>query len=259
MGKSVKISAVIITYNEEINIGRCLDSVRDVADEIVVVDSFSTDKTKEICRSKGARFIQNPFEGHIEQKNYAMTASSHDYILSLDADEALSGELANSIQNAKRNWDYDGYSFNRLTNYCGRWIRHCGWYPDKKLRLWDRKKGCWGGVNPHDRVIIHKQSDIGHLSGDMFHYSYYTIQQHITQMNSFSDIAAREKYDNGETANLIIDILLNPIFIFFKKYFVKLGVLDGYYGFVISVNTAFGIFLKYIKLRELNRKARLKD
>jgi glycosyltransferase involved in cell wall biosynthesis len=259
MGKSVKISAVIITYNEEINIGRCLDSVRDVADEIVVVDSFSTDKTEEICSSKGARLIQNPFEGHIEQKNYAVSAASHDYVLSLDADEALSGELANSIQNAKGNWDYDGYSFNRLTNYCGRWIRHCGWYPDKKLRLWDRRKGCWGGVNPHDRVIIHEESHVTHLSGDLLHYSYYTIKQHIMQMNSFSDIAAREKYDNGETANLIIDILLNPVFIFFKKYLVKLGVLDGYYGFIISVNTAFGIFLKYIKLRELNKKAGMKD
>jgi len=254
MGKSVKISAVIITLNEERNIGRCLDSLRDVADEIVVVDSFSSDKTEEICRRKGARFIKNPFEGHIEQKNYAMMAASHDYILSLDADEALSGELADSILKTKNNWNYDGYSFNRMTNYCGKWIKHCGWYPDKKLRLWDRKKGCWGGVNPHDRVIIGEESRTTHLSGNLLHYSYYTIKQHIAQMNSFSEIAARKKYDNGETANLIIDILLNPLFVFFKKYFVKLGVLDGYFGFVISVSTAFGIFLKYIKLRALDRK-----
>jgi glycosyltransferase involved in cell wall biosynthesis len=259
MGKSVKISAVIITFNEEINIGRCLDSVMELADEIIVVDSFSSDNTEEICLKKGARFIKNPFEGHIEQKNYAMLAASHDYILSLDADEALSKELANSIHKVKSNWIYDGYSFNRLTNYCGRWIRHCGWYPDKKLRLWNRKKGCWGGVNPHDRVIIHKKSAIGHLSGDLLHHSYHTIKQHISQINSFSDIAAREKHDQGETANLIIDILLTPILIFIKKYFVKLGILDGYYGFVISINTAFGIFLKYIKLRELNKKAGLKD
>jgi len=258
MGKSVKISAVIITYNEERNIGRCLDSVRDVADEIVVVDSYSTDKTEEICRRKGARFIKNPFEGHIEQKNYAMLSASHDYILSLDADEALSEELTNSIKNAKSNWDYDGYSFNRLTNYCGRWIRHCGWYPDKKLRLWDRKKGRWGGVNPHDRVIIHKTNHTAHLSGDLLHYSYHTIKQHIKQMNSFSDIAAQEKYDKGKTANLFIDILLNPVLIFIKKYFIKLGILDGYYGFVISINTAFGIFLKYIKLKELAKKEKTK-
>ncbi|MBT8332765.1 MAG: glycosyltransferase family 2 protein, partial [Deltaproteobacteria bacterium] len=143
MAKPVKISAVIITYNEERNIGRCLDSVREVADEIVVVDSYSTDKTKEICHSMNVKFLQHHFEGHIEQKNYAVSCASCGQVLSLDADEVLSEKLQQSILAAKQSWRFDGYSFNRLTNYWGKWNRHSGWYPDTKLRLWDRSKGRW--------------------------------------------------------------------------------------------------------------------
>jgi len=255
MGKPVKISAVIITFNEEINISRCLDSLNEVADEIVVVDSLSTDKTEEICNDKGADFIRHPFEGHVEQKNYAMSRVNHDYILSLDADEALSEELKKSILSAKSNWGYEGYSFNRLANYCGKWIRHCGWYPDKKIRLWDRRKGSWGGVNPHDKVIMQENSSVKHLSGDLLHYSYYTIRENISQINNFSDIAAGASYEMGEKANVVLDIFLNPIFTFLKKYILQLGLLDGYYGFVISINSAYFRFLKYAKLREMNKKS----
>ena len=253
MGKSVKVSAVVITFNEEKNISRCLDSLTDVVDEILVVDSFSTDKTEEICKNKRACFIRHPFEGHIEQKNYAMSQASYDHVLSIDADEVLSGELRESILNVKTNWNCDGYSLNRLTNYCGKWIRYCGWYPDTKLRLWDRRKGSWGGVNPHDKVMMDKNSLTSHVQGDLLHYSYHTMTEHVSQMNKFSDIAARVAYEKGIRSNLIIDVLLNPLFTFMKKYFIKLGILDGYYGFVISINTAFGKFLKYTKLRELNR------
>jgi glycosyltransferase involved in cell wall biosynthesis len=255
MDKSVKISAVIITFNEEKNIGRCLDSVEGVADEIVVVDSYSTDKTKEICSSKKVLFLQHAFEGHIEQKNYAVSCAAYDHILSLDADEVLSGELKQSILASKQNWHFHGYRFNRLTNYCGKWIRHSGWYPDTKLRLWDRKKGRWGGVNPHDRVVMDDQSRISHLSGDLLHYSYHTIRDHIDQINSFSDIAARAAFAEGRKANLMLDIVLNPLMTFFKKYFLKMGILDGYQGFMIAIHTAYGKFLKYIKLRELNQQS----
>ena len=137
----VKISVVIITFNEEKNIGRCLESIKDIADEIVVVDSFSNDKTEEICRKYKVNFIQNKFEGHIEQKNYAATHASYQHILALDADEALSEKLKKSIIETKKNWIAEGYSFNRLSNYCGKWIKHSGWYPDTKLRLVDRTKG----------------------------------------------------------------------------------------------------------------------
>ncbi len=251
---SLKISAVIITYNEEANIERCLDSLEGTADEVLVVDSFSSDRTADICKSKGVDFIQHPFDGHIEQKNYALSCASNDYVLSLDADEALSQKLSQSIQAAKQNWTEDGYSVNRLTNYCGKWIRHCGWYPDTKIRLWDRSKGHWGGVNPHDHVVMDEPIRIRHLSGDLLHYSYPTIRDHISQINSFSDIAARAAFEKGRQSNLALDICLNPTLTFFKKYFLKLGLLDGYEGFVISISTAYGKFLKYIKLRELERQ-----
>jgi glycosyltransferase involved in cell wall biosynthesis len=255
MDNPVKISAVIITYNEERNIGRCLESVKEVADEVVVVDSFSTDNTEKICRSMNARFLQHPFEGHIEQKNYALSCAAFQYVLSLDADEVLSEKLKASILAAKQNWQFDGYSFNRLSTYCGKWIRHSGWYPDTKLRLWDTTKGRWGGVNPHDRVIMDTQSRIYHLDGDLHHHTYHTIKDHIDQINSFSDIAARAAFAEGRNASLVLDIVLNPLLTFFKKYFLKLGILDGNQGFMIAIHTAYGKFLKYIKLRELNKKS----
>lgn len=251
----INISAVIITLNEEANLGRCLDSLLGIADEILIVDSFSSDGTAEIARLKGARFIQNKFEGHIQQKNFAMIQAAHDYILSLDADEALSEELKKSIIQAKQNWANDAYSFNRLTNYCGKWIKYCGWYPDVKIRLWDRRKGKWGGENPHDKVIMEGGAAIKHLSGDLLHYSFPAISSHIRTANSFSDIAAREAHLKGRKSNLLLHIILNPWFTFIKKYFFQLGFLDGYYGFVICSISAFANFLKYTKLRELNKYA----
>ncbi len=254
MENPLKISVVIITYNEEDNIERCLESVRGTADEIVVVDSFSSDRTAEICKTSGVKLIQHHFEGHIEQKNYALSCAGNDYVLSLDADEALSERLNQSIRAAKQNWHADGYWVNRLTNYCGKWIRHCGWYPDKKIRLWDRRKGRWGGINPHDHVIMDENSRTDHLAGDLLHYSYTTIRDHVSQINSFSDIAARAAFDNGRQSNLVLDVCLNPALTFLKKYFLKLGILDGYEGFLISTSTAYGKFLKYIKLKELQKQ-----
>ncbi|MFI5135444.1 MAG: glycosyltransferase family 2 protein, partial [Chitinophagales bacterium] len=146
------ISAVIITFNEEKKIARCIDSLNGVADELVVVDSFSTDATVEICKAKSVRFIQHAFEGYIQQKNFAVTQATNDFILSLDADECLSEELRLSILAVKNDLKFDGYIMNRRTNFCGQWIHHSGWYPDRKLRLWNRNKGAWGGTDPHDKV-----------------------------------------------------------------------------------------------------------
>lgn len=247
---NVKLSVVIISFNEERDIERCLKSVVPVADEIVVVDSYSTDRTEEICRKYQVKFIQHPFEGHIEQKNWAITQASFPHILSLDSDEALDETLAGSILAAKSDWQGDGYTMNRLTNYCGKWIRHCGWYPDRKLRLWDSRKGGWAGINPHDRYDMQPGSATHHLTGDILHYSYYSIGEHVQQTNYFTDLSAHAYLAKGKRGYLI-KILFNPIISFFKSYILKLGVLDGYYGFVISMLAGQSTFLKYIKLRQL--------
>lgn len=248
----VPLSAVIITFNEEKNIGRCIDSVIPVADEIVVVDSYSKDKTKAICEEKGVRFIEHPFEGHLEQKNWAITQASYPHVLSLDADEALDEKLTAEILNIKEDWKYDGYSMNRLTNYCGKWIYHCGWYPDKKLRLMDSRKGEWKGVNPHDKYELHSRSSEKHIKGNILHYSYYTIDDHINQVNYFTDIAARSHYKKGKRSSML-NILISPCIKFFKDYILKRGFLDGYYGLVICIISSHATFLKYVKMRALTQ------
>ncbi|HAN19921.1 MAG: glycosyl transferase [Bacteroidetes bacterium GWC2_33_15] len=247
----IKLSAVIITYNEEKKIERCLLSLKSVADEIVVVDSFSTDRTEEICLAHGAKFSKHPFEGYIEQKNYALTCASNDYILSLDADEALSEELKQSILKVKSKWKYDGYYFNRFNNYCGQWIHHSNWYPDQKLRLFDRRKGKWGGTNPHDKVVQTHGATKKYLKGDLLHWVLSTYEDHIDKANKFSTIAAEEAFKKRKRAS-IITILLHAMWRFVKSYFVRLGILDGYNGFVISSFSSYTVFLKYIKLRQMN-------
>jgi len=249
----VKLSVVIISYNEEKDIERCLKSVIAVADEIVVVDSFSTDKTEEICRKYDVEFIPHKFDGHIEQKNWAITQAKYPYILSLDSDEALDETMQNSIMAAKNDWKFDGYEMNRLNNYCGKWIRHCGWYPDKKLRLWNSRKGSWQGINPHDKYELIENASVGYLKGDILHYSYYSITEHVAQTNYFTDLSANEYYKKGKEG-YIIKIIMNPLVSFIKTYILKLGFLDGYYGFIVSVLAAQSTFLKYVKLRQLKKE-----
>lgn len=248
-----QISAVIITFNEERNIGRCLQSLQGVVDEVVVIDSFSTDKTESICLQHGARFIRHPFEGHIEQKNVAIEHARFPFILSLDADEALSDELKNSILQVKNDLSADGYSFNRLTSYCGKWIKHGGWYPDRKLRLADRTKAHWGGQNPHDQLLLPANSKTVFLKGDLLHYSYYSLEDHLSQVNKFTTIGARSAFESGRTAGWF-SLLVKPVFKFFRDYILKAGFLDGYYGFVIARISAHATYLKYAKLRELYKK-----
>jgi len=249
----VQISAVIITYNEERNIGRCLDSLSDLVDEIVVVDSYSSDRTEEICRSYNATFIKHKFTGHIQQKNWAIVQASSPYILSLDADEALTEELKVSILRVKENWTHDGYYFNRLTSYCGKWIRHTSWYPSRKLRLWDSRKGSWGGINPHDKYEMSPGARRMFLKGDLLHYSYYSVNEHLLQINKFSSIQAQSYYDQGRKAGFF-NLTFHPFWRFLKDFFLLRGFMDGYYGFVVSVNSAHEVFLKYVKLRNIYRE-----
>jgi len=246
----IKISAVIITYNEERNIKRCLESIKGVADEIVVVDSYSNDRTEEICSSFDVKFVKHRFYGHIEQKNWAILQASSPYILSLDADEALSDELRLSILKVKDNWTHDGYYFNRLTNYCGKWIKHTSWYPARKLRLWDSRKGSWGGFNPHDRFLLVKGGTRQFLSGNILHYSYYSVSEHLDQINKFSTIMSRSYYERGRRGS-VFSLIMHPLWRFIKDFLVKRGFMDGYYGFIVSINSAHEVFLKYVKLRNL--------
>jgi glycosyltransferase involved in cell wall biosynthesis len=251
------ISAVIITFNEEKNIARCIESVKSVADEILIVDSFSQDTTGRISTCLGATFLQHAFEGHIEQKNYALSQAKYDCVLSLDADEALSPELIDSIARVKHTWQYDGYAFNRLTSYCGQWIKHSGWYPDPKIRLFDRRKACWGGVNPHDKIIMASGATTLRISGDLLHYTFSTVAEHIEQINTFSEIKAEGMFRTGRKVSLL-RMVLEPLFKFFKNYILKAGFLDGWYGLIISVNSAHAVFLRHAKLYEKNRAARTK-
>lgn len=252
----IKLSVVIITFNEEINIRRCLESVRDVADEILVVDSFSKDKTEEICRSFNVRFVQNEFKGYVEQKNFALELSANDYVLSLDADEALSPELKENIIKIKSDWKANSYSMSRLTNYCGKWIRHGSWYPDRKIRLIKKGTGKWGGENPHDAFIPENRSFISVLKGDILHYSYYSIEGHIAQANKFSTIGAQSAFDKGRKSNIAM-LIYKPFYKFVRDYIFKLGFLDGYSGFLIARISAHATFLKYAKLIGLQKKSNL--
>jgi glycosyltransferase involved in cell wall biosynthesis len=248
----ISLSVVIITFNEEKKIARCIDSVKDLADEIVVVDSFSTDNTKSVCLSKGAKFIEHKFEGFTAQKNYATTHATHNFILALDADEYLSPELHASISNAKLAWNADGYNMNRLNSYGGKWIKSCGWYPDTKIRLWDRRKGSWSGGLVHEIVVMEEGAHILHLKGDLLHEAYQNAGQLISKMQQqYADLFALEHANKKEVTTF--KIFYKTAFSFLKSYILKGGIWDGYEGLVISVSNANGVFYKYAKLLEINR------
>jgi len=250
MGQSVRLSVVIITKNEEKNIARCLESVRSAADEIVVVDSVSTDRTAEICRGFDVRLIEQSFLGYVEQKNFAVRNATFDHVLSLDADECLSDELRSAVMAAKADWAGHGFTMNRRNNYYGTWILRSGMYPDRKLRLWDRRRGGWGGLNPHDKVLLDNGAQVGHLDGDLLHYAYDSIAAHAHQANRFSSIAARAYLEAGRRSSLL-QVFGNPALRFFRDYFVRGGFLDGFDGFMVCSLNAHMTFMKYAKLRVL--------
>jgi L-malate glycosyltransferase len=244
---SDKLSVIIITLNEEKNIGKCLDAALQVADEIVVVDSYSTDGTKKICLEKGAKFIEHKFEGHIQQKNYAVTLATYNHVLSLDADEIISEKLAANILRIKQNWEKDGYYLLRRSHYCGKFINYGDWYPDKKIRLF--KKGCgkWDGINPHDTFHLNHGKSLGRVRGDLKHYTFNTVAEHIDQANKFSSIGAREHLARHTRVSLLT-LLLHPIWRFFRSYFIRLGFLDGLRGLTIAFVISIETYLKYLKV-----------
>lgn len=247
-----KISAAIITFNEAKNIERCLNSVKGIVDEVIVVDSGSTDTTVELAKKLGATVIQNKFEGHIQQKNFAITQTNYNWVLSLDADEAVSEELKQSLLKVKSNLTAEGYVFSRLTNYCGKWIRHCGWYPDKKMRLFKKGCGSWGGKNPHDKYILNNPERNNFLQGDLLHYTFYEVAEHKAQIAKFTDIAAQSLFELGKKSNWL-KIIGKACFKFIRNYFLKLGFLDGVTGFHICRLSAYATYLRYYKLMQLNK------
>jgi len=245
-----KISAVIITYNEEKFIDKCLASLEGIADEIVVVDSFSTDRTEEICKKYNVRFIKHPFEGFRDQKNFAVKQATHKKILSLDADEALSDKLRESILAIKDNWDYDAYRVNRRNNYCGTWIRFSEWYPDRQLRLFQVDHGNWGVLNLHEKFMMSNGATIGKLHGDLLHWPFISYQDHTSKMEKYSEIGATEFYKAGKKSYFFTPYV-HLIWGFFRSYIIRGGFMDGRNGYLICSLYAKSTFNKYRKLRSL--------
>jgi len=245
-----KLSVVIIANNEEKNIARCLNSLEGLADEVLVVDSGSTDRTPEICRQMGAHVIAHPFEGYAEQKNFAMAQATHDYVLSLDADEALDEDSRTHLISLKKDFKADAYSFKRLNHYCGKWIRHGSWYPDKRIRLVHREKAAWKGEKVHETLVPLPNVKPEEVRGHILHYTINSLEEHLDQINRFSSLAAKAKFEKGKAFHSW-QLIFTPSWRFIKEYLIKAGFLDGYHGFQLAVMAAYAGFLRYAKLREL--------
>lgn len=251
--KPSTISAVIITFNEEEKIERCLLSLLPVADEIIVLDSFSTDGTEAICSHYKVRFVQQSFLGYIEQKNLAASFATMDYVLSLDADEALSPSLQQWIEKQKiTGFQSDAYVFNRLNNYCGQWINHGDYYPDRKLRLWRNGVGTWGGYNPHDKFEVPDWASVSIIKYNLLHWSFSTRTEHVQQMKKFSRMAAASYFSQHKRAGALKPYL-SACWSFLSGFFLKLGFLDGINGWHIAVLNAKYTFWKYRHLQTIQK------
>lgn len=249
----MKISATIITLNEERNIERCIRSLRGVADEIIVLDAFSEDRTREICENEGVRFEQRKWEGYSASKNYLNSLAQYDYILSLDADEALDTTLRESLLQVKQIENPGVYSVNRLTNYCGKWIKHCGWYPDVKIRLFPKKGSQWVGAHVHEELEFPLGMKVTQLDGHLEHYSYYSFEGHRERADKYSALTAKKFYEQGKRVGFLKPYL-SAIGRFIGMYFVKKGFLDGRMGFKIAWISAQSNVFKYKELLRLQRE-----
>ena len=249
-----KISAVIITFNEADKIERCINSIYNVVDEIIVVDSNSNDNTIEICKKfDNVKVFVRDWEGYSNAKNFGNMQASNDWILSIDADEAFSSELAESLAWEKNNTDKEFLKINRLPNYCGQWIKHCGWYPDVHLRLFNRRIAEWKG-SVHEKLVFNSPvASIPVLQGDCFHYTTSNIEDHINKVNKYSSLYAQSKVEKGKKGS-VLKLIVVPLWKFIQIYFFKLGFLDGFNGFIISMMGGYSKFLRYSKIIQLNKK-----
>jgi glycosyltransferase involved in cell wall biosynthesis len=240
----MQISATIVTLNEENNIARVIDSLR-CADEVLVVDSGSTDRTREIALHHGARVLEERWRGYAAQKNFAAASAEYDWILSLDADEQLTPELAAEILVLKQaSPDFDAYSFPRRARYLGRWIRHSGWYPDRKPRLYHRAKGQWIGDYVHESV--HIKGKVGELDADLLHFTCDSLSQHLRTLDRYTTLAAQELIAE-QTPVSVLHLAIDPAWTLVRTYFLQRGFADGPQGIAIAWMAALYTFLKYAK------------
>ncbi len=248
-----KITGVVITYNEQAKIANCLNSLKGVVDELVVLDSFSDDQTTQIAASLGAKVYKSKFKGHIEQKNMALEYATTDYVLSLDADELLSDELITELRSIKPTLSKDAYSFKRKNFFKGKWVRYSGWYPDRKIRLFKKSKGFWGGVNPHDEVLMQSSSAIENIDADILHYSFDSKEAHQKQIEFFTTSAAQHLFDQNKSFHFLKPYL-SALATFLRMYVFNVGFLDGCLGIYLARSSAQASFLKYKKLEKLYKK-----
>lgn len=245
----MKITATIITLDEERNIQRSIESLR-CADEILIVDSGSVDRTVELSEKLGVRVIEAGWRGFSGQKNWAAEQASHDWILSLDADEALSEALEAEIWNLKKNGPRaDAYTMPRLAKYLGRWILHSGWYPDRKVRLYNRHKASWVGDFVHESVQV--AGRVGHLHANILHFTCDSLSEHVKTLERYTTLAAQELAARKAPIGLA-RLICDPLWTFASTYFLKLGFLDGLEGLIIAYMAAFYTFLKYAKTRNMS-------
>ena len=245
----MKITATIITLNEERKIARAIESLR-CCDEILVLDSGSVDRTVELAEKLGARVVDRPFKNYAEQKNLAASEASHDWILSIDADEALSEALEGEIWNLKKNGPrYDAYTMPRLAQYLGRWILHSGWHPDRKVRLFDRNKARWVGDFVHESV--HVDGRVGHLESNLLHFTCDSLSEHLKTMDRYTTLAAEELVARKTPLGLE-RLILDPPWTFVRTYLLQRGFLDGVEGLTIAYMAALYAFLKYAKARNMS-------
>lgn len=248
----MKISTVIITYNEEDRLEPTLKSCSEIADEIVVVDSFSTDKTIDILKKYKVKIFQKKFIDYGSQKNLAMGKAKNEWILNLDADERVSKELKKNIIKLKQKhkMNTDGFLINRKTFYMGKWIKHSGWYPDRKLRLFRKSKSRWQG-RIHERLILNGK--IQKIDGDILHFTYRNITDHINRINRYSKMQA-EDIVRKKTKFIYLRFFLLPPITFMRFYFWKMGILDGFSGIIIAMVSCWGTAMKYMKAIEIKRE-----
>jgi glycosyltransferase involved in cell wall biosynthesis len=246
--KSRELSVVIITFNEEDNIADCLESVK-WADEIIVVDSGSEDRTPEICKKYNVRFFSESWKGFAHQKNSALAKATKNWILSLDADERITPELQKEIRQVLLcATPKNGYYIARKSFFLGCWIKRCGWYPDYNLRLFQRGKGSFKIREVHEGIDLNGTA--GRLKHPMEHYTYKSIGDFMERLDRYSTLAARELLKENKTYGMH-HIIFRPVYTFINMYVMHSGFLEGYYGFILSVFYSFYTFSKYAKLREL--------